>query len=90
MAKKKKYYQSIKDRMHERAGARAELKTSGEGLKGGESGSYACMPQHVIMKNYEEMAGGMPWAYDDSVAGIDKQIRQDHSKMMSEFKPRKA
>ena len=41
---------------------------------------HANMPQEVIMKNYPKDGVSMPEDLDDTIRGIDKQIKADSSK----------
>ena len=50
----------------------------------------ANLPRDVINTTYPNSYGDMPFGYyDDSMHGIDSQMRQDHGTAMKQFMPRK-
>lgn len=51
--------------------------------------AIANLPQNVIMKYYPGMPGQTPEVYDDSMHGIDRQMNQNQSQKMRQFKPKK-
>lgn len=46
----------------------------------GSARGHANMPQEVIMKDYPKVGSSMPENLDDTMKGIDKQIKADSSK----------
>lgn len=51
--------------------------------------AVANMPQNLIMKPYPKTPGYSESSIDDSIRGIDEQMRADHAKKMAHFKPKK-
>jgi len=56
----------------------------------GSARGHANMPQEVIMKYYPSKSGGMPENLDDTMKGIDLQMKQDNAKKNSHIQPEKA
>jgi hypothetical protein len=52
--------------------------------------AIANMPQNVIMKDWSDKETYMPENLDDTIRGIDEQIREDNSKRSKHLAPRKA
>lgn len=53
------------------------------------SGSFANMPTELVMREYPKAYDGMPENLDDSIRGIDSQIKSDNSKKMAHIQPEK-
>lgn len=52
--------------------------------------AHANLPTDVKMMTYPNAYGDMPFGYyDDSMHGIDSQMKQDHATAMKQFMPRK-
>lgn len=51
--------------------------------------AIANMPQQVIMKDWSDKKIYMPEGLDDTIRGIDEQIREDNNKRSQHLKPRK-
>lgn len=51
--------------------------------------AIANMPQNVIMREYPHYAEGIASIPSDNLAGIDSQIRMDHSGMRKHNMPKK-
>lgn len=49
----------------------------------------ANLPQEVMMKTYSSPFTYLPEDYDDTMGGIDQQIRADQGKRGAHFSPRK-
>jgi len=56
----------------------------------GSARGFANMPQEVIMKTYPTSPAGMPENLDDTMKGIDSQMKKDNSKKMSHIQREKA
>jgi hypothetical protein len=55
-----------------------------------DKNAHANLPTEVKMMTYPNAYGEMPFGYyDDSMHGIDSQMRQDHATAMKQFMPRK-
>lgn len=52
-------------------------------------GSYANLPQELVMREYPKVGGYSPEGLDDSIRGIDGQVSDDNSKKHSHLKPKK-
>ncbi len=52
--------------------------------------AIANMPQNVIMKDWSDKETYMPEDIDDTIRGIDEQIREDNGKRSKHLSPRKA
>ena len=81
---KRKFHATSADMPAER-----KLEARDGGMIGNDRSSFANMPQNVVFKEYPKMAMYLPEVLDDSIGGIDKQMMADHSKAMSQFKPKK-
>lgn len=67
---------------------RAQEKADGA-MMGGARG-FANMPQEVIFRTYPTTPSGMPEKLDDTISGIDTQMKQDNSKKMKTLQREKA
>jgi hypothetical protein len=72
-------------RFHESKGQ--ESRDSGMMPSG--SGSFANMPQETVMRAYPTIDNGMPENLNDSISGIDNQIKSDNSKKHAHIQPEK-
>lgn len=52
-------------------------------------GSYANMPESLVMREYPRPYDGMPENIDDSIRGIDGQIKKDNMKKRANLQPEK-
>lgn len=71
-----------------REGRMRQEKEDGDMLRE-DHNAMANMPQNIIMKYYPKSYGYLPEDLDDSIRGIDEQIRKDDSKRQEHFKPHK-
>lgn len=72
-----------------KSGRDAQEASDGSMIPSGQ-GSFANMPQNVVMREYPKAYDGMPENLDDTIRGIDKQIKQDNSKKYAHLQPEKA
>lgn len=49
--------------------------------------ALANMPQNIIMKTYPAMGGGLPEVLNDTMRGVDRQIKKDSGQMHKHLKP---
>lgn len=55
----------------------------------GSGVGYANMPQEVVVKLYPKSPNGMPEKLNDTMSGIDAQIRADNSKKQAHIQKEK-
>jgi hypothetical protein len=91
MAKKKRYYQSKKDRSMERKGmmerlgeefyagmhGRAAADRMAEGMISEDRNAIANLPQEVIMKEYPRVDYAANYDLNDNIRGVDAQMYED-------------
>lgn len=53
-------------------------------------GEFANMPSQVIHKKFAEVGGWTPEPLDDTLRGVDNQMREDNSEKHRGMKPKKS
>lgn len=92
MAKKRYYANEHSLEKHEYyAGAqdRRRQEMHDAGMIREDHSAIANLPQGVVMRPYEKNYGYLPEVLDDTIRGIDDQIRADDSGRSRHFKPKK-
>lgn len=98
----KRYYQSIRDRVHEGVGedmyllkdsrserARRAHAMYESGMIDEDRSAIANLPQDVKMRSYARSATAMTDELDDTERGVDKQVGRDASQARAHMKPHK-
>jgi hypothetical protein len=87
---KKRHYDGMESRDYYagREGRMKQEREDGDMLHEDKT-KMANMPSEIIMKYYPKNNGYLPEDLDDSIRGIDEQIRKDDSKRQEHFKPHK-
>jgi chromosome condensin MukBEF complex kleisin-like MukF subunit len=67
---------------------RAQERKDGEMISE-DHNAISNMPQNVVMREYPKTHDYLPEMIDDSLRGIDKQIRSDDEGKRKNFKPKK-
>jgi hypothetical protein len=103
MAKKKKYYQSPKDKRREGQGMKhvwkvefpspadynARKKFEDSAMIREDHSAVANLPQHVIQREWPKPYYGNLMGPDDTISGIDLQMKDDSDEMKSHSYPEK-
>jgi len=71
-----------------KSGREAQEASDGGMMPSGQ-GSFANMPQQVVMKEWSKTQVGMPESLNDGITGIDGQVGADNSKKHSGMSPKK-
>lgn len=93
---KKRYHQSVKDRLAESRGEEKNLLSRRKSMEDDygmiheDHSAVANLPQDVKMKPYPPYDGYMPDAPDDTIERIDKMMDESDKKIRANIKPRKA
>ena len=81
----KRYHQSGKDRMDERRGEeRRDF-----GMISEDRSAVANLPQQVMYKAWPKSGEYMNYGVEDTIKGIDKQVREDKSEAKRHLQPEK-
>lgn len=59
------------------------------GMLSEDHSSFANMPQNVVMREYPQPGNYLPEDLDDTIAGIDRQMREDNNRRRAQNVPRK-
>jgi len=79
----------IKDGAYSDAAATARMQHHDSEMISEDRSAVANLPQQVIMKGWSDRESYLPDVLDDTIVGIDKQIRYDNRKRDEHFSPKK-
>ena len=87
----KEYYQGKKDKMDEKRGMKDSYRNEMEdyGMIKEDRNAVANLPQEVIMRAYPKGNYGYEKGLNDTIGGIDMQIRDDSKKFKKDAYPEK-